>query len=250
MGILGTILDPVLGWTLMLPMWLSILILSLFVSVVISFIYKYTTNQALMKEWRAELKKARQKMRKLKDDPQKMLQAQSNMMKTQNKLMMHSMRPTLFTAIPMLVLFAWMSAHFAGGIIDPGHTFEVTATSSEQIILHAANSIVVVPLPSIEDTSRWNVTATAVGEYSLSFSTNTTNGTVVEQVERELRIGERPIEKELQTHSGVITKSTIDYPKLIVLPITLFGWQPGWLATYILFSMIFTLSIRRLMGIH
>jgi len=56
--------------------------------------------------------------------------------------------------------------------------------------------------------------------------------------------------EETFSHSD-IAKIDINYKKLRPAgEFALFGWQPGWLGWYIIFSLVFSLGIRRVMGLH
>ena len=54
--VLESLLNPVFGWVLPLPAWLSILIISFILTLLTTVIYKYTTNQPEMKRLKDETK--------------------------------------------------------------------------------------------------------------------------------------------------------------------------------------------------
>ena len=58
---------------------------------------------------------------------------------------------------------------------------------------------------------------------------------------------EKYIEPSKKTN-GVIKLIQIDYKPRKIL--NLFGWKLGWLGTYIIFSIIFTMALRKVMKIY
>ncbi|MFC1769138.1 EMC3/TMCO1 family protein, partial [Nanoarchaeota archaeon] len=92
-----TLLDPIFNPLLALsPLWIM-LILSFLVSALITLIYKFTTDQNLMKSLKEEIKEFQNEMKELKHDPSKMMEVQKKAMQTNMKYMMQSLKSTLFT---------------------------------------------------------------------------------------------------------------------------------------------------------
>lgn len=123
----NSFLDPVLGWILYLDPALGILIISLLVSVIINLSIKFLTNQSLMRELKDEMKELQKQMKSLKNNPNKLSKANSRFMETNMKYMSHSMRPTLFTFLPIIVVFGWLNSHIAYYPLAPETPFEVQA---------------------------------------------------------------------------------------------------------------------------
>jgi len=113
-----------LNWN---PLW-AIALLSFIVSLLIVLIYKWMTNQTEMKQLKEQLKEYQKKMKTLKESPEKMMQVQKEAMSINMKYMGKSMKPTLITFIPILLIFGWMNAHFAFQPLMPGEEFALTAT--------------------------------------------------------------------------------------------------------------------------
>ena len=69
-------LDPVLSWLMNFePLW-AVIIISFLVSLIITVIYKYTTNQTLMKQLKGEIKEFQKQMKELRSQPDKMMAIQ------------------------------------------------------------------------------------------------------------------------------------------------------------------------------
>jgi uncharacterized membrane protein (DUF106 family) len=120
-------LDFLLGWVLNFHPAFAILLLSLIISLVITLAIKYLTDQSLMKDLRSELLELQKEMKDLKSNPKKMAKINDRFMETNMKYMSHSMRPTLFTFIPIILVFGWMSTHIGYYPLLPDQSFKITA---------------------------------------------------------------------------------------------------------------------------
>jgi len=106
--ILGKLLNPLLAK--LGPLGFVVFI-SLLVSLVTVIVYKYTTDQILMKSIKEDLDKLNKKMREHKADSQKMMQVQKEMWSKQMTMMKHSFTSTIYTFIPIIILFSWLNAN-------------------------------------------------------------------------------------------------------------------------------------------
>jgi uncharacterized membrane protein (DUF106 family) len=86
---------------------ISIIILSFVLSMIVTLIYKFLTNQALMKELKTEMKKMQGQM-KAEKDPKKLSEIQKKSMSLNMKLMKQSFKPMLITILPFFAIFAWL----------------------------------------------------------------------------------------------------------------------------------------------
>jgi len=98
---------------------LSIIGISAILSLATTLVYKYATDQSLMKQIREDMKKYQEQMKTHKDDPQKVAELQGQMMPLNSKLMMQSMRPMLITTVPFLIVFALLGKVFNGLTVIP-----------------------------------------------------------------------------------------------------------------------------------
>src|SRR3989338_7043876 len=122
-GVLSPIFDPMLKF----PIFAVVLIMSFLITLITTVIYKYTTNQSLMKDLKDEMKALQGEMKTLKDNPSKMMEIQKKSMQTNMKYMSHSMKATLITFLPIIFIFGWMNAHIAYQPIVPGESFTLDA---------------------------------------------------------------------------------------------------------------------------
>ena len=122
-GLLNPVFGPLLNLS---PFWV-VTIISALVSLIITVIYKFSTNQNLMKQLKDEMKELQKEMKELKNDPKKMMEVQTKAMQTNSKYMMQSMKSTLITFIPIILIFGWMNANIAYEPILPGQEFTINA---------------------------------------------------------------------------------------------------------------------------
>ncbi|MGM5484470.1 MAG: EMC3/TMCO1 family protein [Nanobdellota archaeon] len=247
----GSFMDPVFEPLLSLDPFLVIIISSFFLALLITFIYKWMTDQEEMKELKKQTKEYQKKMKKLmKEDPEKMKKVQQEAMKVNSKYMTKSMRPTLVTFIPVIIILGWIQGNLAYEPIGPGEDFDVEAEFDT-----TGNALLQVPEglalqgennKTIEDGKvMWEVKAVDKGTYTINVNhkgRNLTHEVIVSDKQGDYAEPVKGFED-----------ATVEVVHEVVRPMgefSIFGWQPNWLWTYIIFSMIFSISLRKLMGIQ
>jgi len=107
-----SILDPslgsFLGWNVLWGVIISSILLSLFFTLV----QKFATDQNLLKAMKEEGKRLREEAKAFKDDPIKMLEIQKKQFSNMPKMMEITMKPLMYTLIPMIFLFRWFNDYF------------------------------------------------------------------------------------------------------------------------------------------
>jgi uncharacterized membrane protein (DUF106 family) len=249
-NLLNPILNPLLVYT---GYFWTLFILSFVIALIITVIYKYTTNQSLMKDLKNELKEFQKEAKSLRDKPEEAMKVQKRMMETNSKYMMHSLKPMLFTFLPIIIFFGWMSAHLAYSPIMPNEEFSITMNFND-----GANGNVVLNLPdgisSINDINQTILANQATwvlkgeeGEYLLNYDFNG-----ITYSNEILITSEKTYKPPLNKIKGDVVKD-IKVNIEAVKPfnnLSLFGWKPGWLGAYIILSMIFSTVIRKLMKVY
>ena len=244
------ILNPIFFPLLSLPTLWAVIILSFLISLIITIIYKYTTDQNLMKQLKEEMKEFQKEVKELKKEPEKAMQVQKKAMQTNMKYMMQSMKSTLFTFIPIIIIFSWMTANLAYEPIMPGQDFTVSAMFAK-----GANGKISLSGPDglkIEGSAEKNIEDGEVkwilngkeGEYLLVFDFNE------EKHEKEILITQKqaykPAVKKIKNSSLKLIQVGNNPKKLL----NLFGWKVGWLGTYIIFSIIFSMLLRKVIKVY
>jgi len=238
------ILDPIFQPIMGLKPFYAVLIISLGITILITFIYKWTTDQVLMKSLKAELKKSQDEIKKNKDDPSKMMALQKKAMSKNMEYMKHSFKSTLYTMLPIIIIFGYLNTHLGFLPIMPGQEFSTTVSfksgaSGDVELLNDNLEFLNGQVQEIENgQANWELRGEE-GEYILEYEFNG------ESHSQELLITEekkyrRPI---LPVKRSDVTELKINNEKIIAL--NLFGWKLGWLGTYIILSILFSTLLRK-----
>ncbi len=250
----SSILNPVLNWVLLFSPLTGLIILSFLVNLLITLMYKYTTDQKLMKDLKTEIKELQKEMKSLRKDPKKMMEVQKKSMETNMKYMSKSMKATLYTFIPIIIIFAWMNAHLAYAPLMPNQEFSVevfleNAMVGENVTLTSVPELDIVsgPVSKIKNNrAEWTLKGDP-GEYTLEFEYDG------EKARKDILITDKkeylpPVEK---LKKGKIKQIVIGNKEIKPLgDASIFGWKPGWLGTYIILSILFSIIIRKVMKVY
>lgn len=246
-------LNPVLGPLLSLgPFW-AIFIVAFVVSALITVVYKLVTDQKLMKELKMEQKEYQKKLKSLRDNPQEMMKVQKEAMGKNMQYMKHSFKPTLITMLPIILIFGWMSGHLAFEPIYPGETYSITAsfekgvTGEAELIPDEDTELLSDAVQEINSDITWRLKSSE-GSHILELKYDDQSYTKEVLITKELDY-EQPL--TVYQHSD-LRSINVNYNKLRPLGqnFSIFGWQPGWLGLYIIFSLIFSMSMRKIFKIY
>ncbi len=251
---LDPVLDAIFGPLLSLPPTLGLLILSFAVAILTTLVYKYTTNQDLMKQLKDEIKALQAELKQLRDKPEQMMQVQKKAMETNMKYTMQSMRSTLFTILPLILIFGWLQGHLAYDPILPGQEFSASVHVAEGvrgwINATAPEGIEITGDAAKELTDGvaiFTFKAMDAGDYAAPGLTFLVGGKAYNQ--EVLVTAERAYHAPVVQHGdGVVEFIQVNQQPLKAL--NLFGWQLGWLGTYIIFSIVFSMGVRKLMKVY
>jgi uncharacterized membrane protein (DUF106 family) len=247
--ILNPLLQPLLDTS---PFW-AVVLLAFVVSLLITLVYKYMTNQDEMKRLKGQQKDFQKSMKELRDKPEEMMKVQKDAMKVNMEYMKHSFKPTLITMIPIILLFGWMTAHLSYEPIYPGERFSVTANFADgvvgeaQLLVDDGMEILSEKKLTITDGKvNWNLKSSS-GNHFMTVKIGNDEQSKKILITQNL-IYEDPL-SEFE-HSD-ISSININYNKLKPLGNTsLFGWKPGWLGIYIILSIVFSMGMRKGMKLH
>ena len=116
-------------------LWIEILVIAVGLSLAMTFAYKFLTDQAVMREIKAEIDRLKKKMKASRRDPEAMQAIQKEMMPLNMKYLKMSMKPTLITLLPFLLIFMGLRAIYGSTIIiGPwGPSIPIIGTSLEWI---------------------------------------------------------------------------------------------------------------------
>ncbi len=246
MSFLDTIFNPIFGPLLNLGAFWGIAIISLLITVAVTLVYKYTTDQKEMKRIKEQLKQYQKQMREVKD-PKKVMEINKKAMELNFKYMGSSFKSTLYTFIPMIIIFAWLSGTIAYHPLTANDPFTVTAEFGKD----AKGTIEITSIPELtvlngatqeisNNIAEWQLQGTE-GEYKLTFKYNT------EEYSKNIKIADKGYENPLmQIPDSKLKSVTIGNKPVHPLgdKFHIFSWYPGWLGVYIILSILFSLGIR------
>jgi len=251
-GITG-FLNPIFHPLLLIHPLLAIAIVSCCIALFNAWIYKIFTDQHQMKALKDEMKRMQNDIRKYKDNTAKMLEVQSAMMSKNMDYMKQSFKPTLITMVPILIILAWMTGHLA---YDPIHsnipvnvtvflqkaetgTVQLQVPFGMQVLGSASKDI-----DPLTHTVTWEVKG-AAGTYRLDFIKDG------ETVSQPIIISDGfDYAKPTLAFSGSQTfiQSQIHNNSKVVIDFGFF--HLGYLLTYFICAIGFSLGIRKLMGLY
>ena len=78
-----------------------------------TLLQKYATDQKEIRRLKKEQKELQKDMKQYKEDPKKLMEMQKNTFPLTIELMKHSMRPMIYTGIPLILFFRWFMDFFA-----------------------------------------------------------------------------------------------------------------------------------------
>jgi uncharacterized membrane protein (DUF106 family) len=248
-----SVLNPVFSPLLRLYPVVSLAIMASLMSLIITLIYKWMTDQNLMKQMKAEMKEFQKEIKELKNNPQKAMEVQKKALETNMKYMMHSMRPTLITFLPIILIFGWLSANLGYEPLQPDTAFATTATfakgaeGSATINLPEALTLLGNKTqPIVDDKATWSLKG-PTGEYFLEYEYKG------DKKQKNLIITEQPKYAKIEErykNSQFISIKINNNPIHPFGSFSLFGWHPGWLGAYIIFSLASSLLLRKVLKVY
>jgi len=96
---------------------ISIVAISFIVTTCITIISYFVTDRELLKRIKEKQKALREEMKKHRDNPEKMMEINKKMMEDFPHQMKQSMKISVITIIPLLILFRWLKPTFAQTLI-------------------------------------------------------------------------------------------------------------------------------------
>lgn len=249
---LNSIFDPIFGPLLNLYPILTILILSFFISLLVTLVYKFLTDQNLMKDLKNEITELQKELKSLRNNPKKAMKVQSQMMETNSRFMMHSMKPTLFTFVPIILIFSWFNTHLGYYPLLPNQPFDVIVIFDKEATgtatLEAPSGLIVINEKNKEILGEklvWTLKGEK-GDYVFSIINKD------EKFEKRILITEtREYVNPDQKYKGAVREIIVGNKRVYPFgDFSLVGWRPGWLAVYIMSSLVFSMSLRKLLKVY
>ncbi len=232
-------------------------------SVIMVFLTKYTTDQDLLKRLRGEMKELQAEMKMLKNDPAKAGEVNKRLMEANMKMMMQSWKPMIFSMIPAVLILGWFNSNIAYEPLVVGEEFSVELEFYEGI-----TGVIVTTIPegitmlngevySIKDNKvRLVYRGEKNGDYNLQYTMQNDAGETQKTWETKVMVTETVKERtyygpKYSIKDQILKTVTVSNDKFTPFgEFTLFSWQPGWLALYILISLICSLGLRKWLNVY
>ncbi|HLD38632.1 MAG TPA: EMC3/TMCO1 family protein [Candidatus Nanoarchaeia archaeon] len=106
------VLNPSAGFLLDWNLSIGMLIVVFIITLLMTIVQKYATNQKALKELKKEQKEIQQQMKEFKAHPEKLIELQKKQFKLIPKQFKLSMRGIAYTAIPFILFFRWFGDYF------------------------------------------------------------------------------------------------------------------------------------------
>lgn len=107
------VFDPSVGAMLNWNLDVGMIIVVFVITLIVTLVQKYATDQDKLKELKKEQKEIQKQMKELKHHPEKMMELQKKQFALMPKQMKLSMRALAFTGIPFILFFRWFNDYFA-----------------------------------------------------------------------------------------------------------------------------------------
>ncbi len=258
------IVNPILSPLLKLNPLFGIIIISFILTLLITLIHKLVTNQDVMKGLKKDMKDHQDEMKKHRDDPKKVMEIQKKVMEKNMEFMKHSFKPMIFTFLPIIIIFGWLNANMAYYPIMPDQEFDVRLTFDMEGLGRNISLVSVIPEDQLEiingatQTVEQNKTKKFLGEKWVGVANWKLKGpegiyTLVYSFEGDARAYEKDLiiseeRKYAIPEKRINDDSSLNSIKIGNEPIKpLFGL--GWIWAYIIFSMIFSMTIRKVLKV-
>jgi len=98
---------------------ISITAISAVLALATTLVYKYATDQGMLKQIREDMKKYQEQMKTHKDNLEKVSEIQKQIMPLQSKMMAQSMKPMLITIVPFILIFKILGDIYNSAIVIP-----------------------------------------------------------------------------------------------------------------------------------
>jgi len=246
--------DFILG----IPPVISIFLISLLISLIVTIIYKFVTNQKLMKSIKEELNDLRKLSREATKtgDTKKISEIQKKMLHKNMVYMQHSMRTTLITFLPILLIFGWLSAHYAYMPLAPNQSFNLTVSFNGYngtITASPSNSSLKIIGNTTQkvknNTVIFEMKASNPGDYKVNFNLNNAN-------DSSNYFNSKIIVSNIQNYESPVQKiDTTPFVKEVKLSnqslvINLYIIKLSWFWVYLIFSLITNSLVRKLFNVY
>ena len=109
----GYILNPTFGNLLNFNFLFGIILISFIITLILTLLQKFLTDQDALKNLKEEGKEIQKKMKEFRDHPDKILELQKRQFANLPKTFELTMKPLVYYSIPLILFFRWFSDYFS-----------------------------------------------------------------------------------------------------------------------------------------
>lgn len=250
--------------------WAAMIFISLLTGIFMLLVFRWTSNQAGIREVKNRIKAHLLEIRLFKDNLGLSLKAQGNILKNNMRYISYSAKPMLVMIIPLILLLIQMNLWFGYTplpadkpvllkmILKDGHN---PMETDVRITPFSPGVVVETPALRIEETREvnWRLLIEEEGLHTIELEVGglrikkTLDATprplrrispikVGRNVIRELlNPGEKPLPS-----SGPVQSVEVAYPSRMM---NLFGWEIHWIIVFFALSIIFGFNLKSLFGV-
>jgi uncharacterized membrane protein (DUF106 family) len=106
------VLDPTFGRLLDYNVNLGLILITAFMTLVLTLVQKFTTNQEELRKLKQEQKLLQHEMKQYRDHPEKLLELQKKQLEFMPRTLDLTMGSLAYTTIPILLFFRWFTDYF------------------------------------------------------------------------------------------------------------------------------------------
>lgn len=110
---LHALLDPTAGVLLNWNPTFGLIIITAIISLILTLVQKYTTDQEELRKLRKEQKILQEEMKLFKDHPEKLMALQKKQFEFMPRTMDLTMGSIIYTTLPIILFFRWFYEYFA-----------------------------------------------------------------------------------------------------------------------------------------
>lgn len=245
------VIDYALDPLLKMPSVYAILIIAFIITLVMTLIYKYVTDQAHMKKLKADMKKYQDEMKKSATNKDKMMSIQKSAMDVNMQMMRESFKPMFLTFIPIILIFGWLNTNLTYMPVHPGQEFVLRAdlnANSGLASIKVPDSGVTLLDAKDKEIAFGNVSWRLKGDAGIYLFELSVNNRTYEHM---VQISDYKYMQPIMSYpEGPLKGTVIEMQKTHPFgSFSLFGWFPGWLGVYILFSLPLSILLRKILDV-
>jgi len=238
---------------------IGIILFALTMSLSIIFVTLMFTDKEKMKQLKERQKELQKRAREHQKNgnQEAFLEINKEIMEQMPEMLKHSMKPMFIIMIPIIIIFSWANANIAYIPIAPGQEFVNTVVFEKglvgQVNISVPDKITLIDseTKTIEKNKvNWTMKGEE-GEYLLTYE----YGNKLFTHEVIITDGVKYVKPYKPSFFSIFSGEKIESVTLIdtndkFIYMNLFGWKLGWLGSYIIFSIIFSITLRKLFGLQ